>query len=142
MQSQVRRQYLPGGTLAHWKRTHLLFFFYINCEDRKKKKNISAVFHCLPSISKEQSLQVPKSKKDPKICTEKSRKYKPVIKSFPEVAQNFLKHGDVQKSVSWARRRNNASSARAGSTAGDSGGSCVHSSATHHRRYLKYCHSL
>lgn len=146
MQSQVRRDYLSEPTLAHRKRTRF-FLFHINGEGRE---TVSAVFHYLPIISKEQSLQVPKGKKDPKPKkkdkkkkTTKQNNTKPIIKPFPEIAEGFfLKCGKLQKSVSWAGRRNNTGSTRAGSATGESGGRCGHSLATHHRRCLKYCHSL
>lgn len=139
----------PPGSLEK----HTFLPFTHKWEDRE---TVSAVSYCLLSISKEQSLQVPKSKKNPKKYKErlKNPNPKPVIKIFPKIAQVFLccfgfgflvvffNCGELQKSVSWAGRRSNATSIRAGSTTGESGGMCRHSSATHHRGCLKHCHSL
>jgi len=137
----VRRDYLLEHTLGHWKRTHF-FLLRINGESRE---TVSAVFHCLPSISKEQSLQVPKSKKDPKNIKKDQHSTllppKPIIKPFHEISQYFMKSAEMQKSVSWAGRRN-VGPTKAGSATGKPGGRCGQSSTTHHGRCLKYCRSL
>lgn len=57
---KVRWDYLLELTLSHWKRTH----FFLLCINGEGRETVPAVFHCLPSISKEQSLQVPKNKID------------------------------------------------------------------------------